>query len=995
MAIAELKYNSSGRIITNPDGSLAIDCCCNECSGNCCCDTTKEPWYQPVIIVSILKVKVSDQIEYDPLILSCLEGDWPLPWGNTSESLLGDAAPVCRWYNTFTAGSGTDQAVFYIEASMPDPALDDNSSNLSCLTITIKFLSCKDCLGNILAKKPDILLSIAAQVCGEEYPESANYDDLSSNACGCNDAAQVQNIPGVLDIPSGDPIAYSGQCWEHPLVQDNPEDYATSVTLDNPYIYPALPGGHPLEGLDLSSLIANLDYTVSGACDWMPDEDTEDLGFTAHLVLSESEECGYVTQVGTPYADLAAIAAQLPLGYTISTAPDYFNIGCAEAHPTANLVCTITDDAELVADVNIYIEAALLPTRYDTCTQELVIYKPEILCTSHTSELPTCDCEVPSATPYYTVHDVNLRAFPSEEAMPTFTDDCATLDATAGCACPATKPFNWFCCAALFFVDPPTEFKADDYAPIGARYEILYHIDGDTQSLIYIKSNASDTTTYPKGKWLLESSWADAPLFSLNTELKCVGSNGCSVARARFNSIYWVEWDVNIQATKLHPDGVWAKHISSVHELLWDRSMGMWKANGDYDTCCAMDPEICETRCELTRDDCGYEDLPCDCDEENGCIYDFGNGATTQCCCSKVTAWSYSYIYDAVTTYDDRPDEHVRTEVTRTFTYDGIDCYFHEHSVSYLNDVIVSDTSTTLTDCADISSSVYHYLTGLDYDCTGDFWYYFAGVNQIIGFSEPDSVVVIDDRRSGGPPYSSTTTPGDYFCPDCVDVVTLHWTSDVRRFYGDPVAHVLSFIETIETTETYTLDKPTESECLSAIDAGKTACVDALLPDQTCDEGDAECMTFIATINGYIKVTGLTVTTASALVGSINDTLLIYVQMPDGTINCYALVRANYTPSYSPTCLAFEDGTASGGEAANFLVTFSLGIALSDGGCNDNCLVVLGFKACRIFPPGTPILASGTLTTTITGEAYKCDGTGICDSTPTVPEIGLYDLEGL
>ena len=117
--------------------------------------------------------------------------------------------------------------------------------------------------------------------------------------------------------------------------------------------------------------------------------------------------------------------------------------------------------------------------------------------------------------------------------------------------------------------------------------------------------------------------------------------------------------------------------------------------------------------------------------------------------------------------------------------------------------------------------------------------------------------------------------------------------------------------------------------------------------------------------------------------------------MPDGTINCYALPRASYNPSYSATCPAYEDGTITGGEAANLLVTFSIGIGSSDGGCDENCLVVLGFKACNVLLPGTKVLNSGTLTTTITGNAYRCDSTGICDSTPDIPETGLYDLEGL
>lgn len=614
-----LQYNSvTGKLLLSSDGKLQIRCCCNGTQCNCCCDPSVPAWYQSPLVINIAKVVASAQVDYDERILSCLEGLWVLPYGG------GESA--CSWYNTFTAGVGTDAAVFSIYAEISKSTGSSNGSNNgSCMTLLITFESCKDCLGDILAKKPDILISLTSSSCNVNNGSWNDDSALSCNACGCSDEFQFKNIPGSTNYPAGNPIAYAGSCWQHPTVTSG-SAYDADLVAYGAYTDAVIDVGHPLYGIDLNVLNNEYTFTRTDSCKWQPDSTAVSAGFVSDITGS-GDSCGYSVDVDTPYLDL--ITASVPAGNTFTpvSGPVTFGVGCNTYDGVVNKVGTLTSDTSAYAPISVYVKFGLKPKVFNTCTQELKIEIPEVKCHNSSHNPDVCPCTPVDRFPEHST-TINQFAFPTAFNIATSLQPCGNFYSSTNyenkTICSCSIPDNIMCCIGVKPNKPPKTLKATDYAPINARYEVLYYIDGDVLSIVYIKKDVapSDFATYPQGKWEIDDPYLpvlETDIFSGDFQYKCLGGATCEELNGSVLNNYIAILEGAVDPTTLHPNGIGATYITDMSELVWGIDIVAWdQLDGDVDGCCSTvwGGASCNTTCTLGDTYCGHAGCP----STGGCL---------------------------------------------------------------------------------------------------------------------------------------------------------------------------------------------------------------------------------------------------------------------------------------------------------------------------------------------------------------------------------------
>ena len=186
-------------LITLPSGKLAEGCCCVRCDGTCCCDKELDPWFQPTLTITITEVVEADT-EETTASLQCLIGDWVLPF----KQVVGNR---CQWTNTFCASETPGAGVFRITAEVEHKLSEELAvSPISCVNLLIEVLSCRDCHGNVMLAKPDIVFENKTADCDTSYPA----DPTIPPSCGCNELTENQLIDGDWDaltdaeLPIGD-----------------------------------------------------------------------------------------------------------------------------------------------------------------------------------------------------------------------------------------------------------------------------------------------------------------------------------------------------------------------------------------------------------------------------------------------------------------------------------------------------------------------------------------------------------------------------------------------------------------------------------------------------------------------------------------------------------------------------------------------------------------------------------------------------------------------
>lgn len=601
-----LQYNpTTGKLLINEDGSLLIECCCNqtekEC--NCCCDTTVPPWLQPSLKITIESVKVSDQGGTNVDALSCLVGEWVLPWGDGIRPAYDDTGTdigTCKWYNTFTAGIDTNMAVFKMTATLREPKEPGASSNpdtnaYACIAIKIDILSCKDCEGDVWLNQPRIFLNVSALFCGSDYPEGSSNASSNadfSNNCGCSSASQEHQLMPWVDSGESDPdpLNYDGMCWNHPRIQAEPPLYDGHLYLHNPRWEPTPPPGDPLLSINLSSLIQSYDLTKNEdenrACTWTVEANSDGFGgeqFNDKINKDDNANCQYNINAHPPYITASAVVSQLGVGYvyTAYTNPIDLDVGCDfDQSITNQLGYVITPSPEFIK-YYLVVDVGMTIAKADTCAWDSRIHIPEVYCPGKFRS-ETCQCQFPGfINGGYEANNFN-KIFPSG-ALSTTGMTCSFPEGNSSCVCTP----GYYCCVRYTSTAISDTLPSLDEAPVGARYDIIFEIDKYKISVVYEKDIDN--------KWKVGSSWKNWELengshiscpmlssfaFSICTGIK--GKNGCTDALATLQEHMKILPSTVNQLT-LNPNGLNVETTNNAWKTKLEVAV---KQTVDIDRCC-------------------------------------------------------------------------------------------------------------------------------------------------------------------------------------------------------------------------------------------------------------------------------------------------------------------------------------------------------------------------------------------------------------------------
>jgi len=503
------------------------------------------------------------------------------------------------WTNTFSPGPEPESAVFRITAELVNTATAEDSPAAGCLKISIEFLSCKDCFGDVLTKKPVVLYANQNVECGASLNNySLNYDD--SLACGCNHGWQDRLIQGSYSGPwmqSYNPeqlLGYQGYCWTHPEA----EDEGGYLVIESPQLWDGV-AAHPdpdsqISGLATLEAIVRFDKKASynNQCSWETDELF--IGSSLNAVYGSSlNACSYTTTLHEPYTLLTGLSLAnakdlVPYGGDI-----VLTVNCDDEEDNWTVVGEIEDENS--DTFYIRVRPRWIPDSPATCDVTLNISTESLNCTPHPDEYYNCPCD-PSAcvaglrpipirepnvgyvykigfpTPHTSgwVTAASIADMPGSNTLgdPADTNECpfqavGSLNNDLGeavegdgkdCNCP-----NFDVCACVGYeANPPDEMTANDFAPFGARYEVLYIVrnpDGATftYSLVYTKHPAQNPISQPRGIW--KADWnLPMPFRRLFHTCDCVDS--CDAIFLRAKNMFSVNVNGRVPPRSLSVGGV-------------------------------------------------------------------------------------------------------------------------------------------------------------------------------------------------------------------------------------------------------------------------------------------------------------------------------------------------------------------------------------------------------------------------------------------------------
>jgi len=357
------------------------DCsfCCVICDGTCCCDTSIPNYRQKALTVTLEKVQDSKLIPES--ILSCMEGEWCIPF---KSFLTVGNIKYCIWENIIRGGNELGHAEFKIEIGIPETLKDKDQDGVpevvpeSCVNVHITVLSCEDCNGNPFLNHPQNTLSPSTGPSGissavgvpgaynypcEESTPGSDPDELEVGACGCSadcweehdyggnlviESVQVVNEHGSVVNPSDDPIWLTiGQCIEDTYRFVKGESTCTFV---------------PGEGLE---------FDIEGVYHVPEPHDT---------LLTYS--CYVLVALGETFLD--CIEDALPEGFTVTSRVRSFLTGtitsCGSDAP-GNIISFLDFLKEETGEIFTVIGTTKwVPDKLDSCSYDSKVKTPEAPC---------------------------------------------------------------------------------------------------------------------------------------------------------------------------------------------------------------------------------------------------------------------------------------------------------------------------------------------------------------------------------------------------------------------------------------------------------------------------------------------------------------------------------------------------------------------------------------------------------------------------------------
>jgi len=606
-------------LLINADGTLMEGCCCLTCAGNCCCDTNVEAWFQEPLTVSISSVREATPESPTLPSLQCLVGDWVLPYKSN-----GVGSGRCVWENTFSPTTVPDGLVFRISASSP-LTLNESSSPTptACLSVTITVLSCKDCNGEVMNQTPVVLFENTSANCSYSYSPSAG--DIPN--CGCGDAEVPKVIDGswnssfssinVASLTDEEQLGYFGHCWYHPDAQDRTAilrlSNARIVTVLNADVTGSFTGS--IETLN-REVGYEKDYTVADTvCEYFPTGPVLsefDERLTPATSVAPDEYCGWFATLKDPYTDVSGISVDGASSYTSYYTTHAFVAGCQGQDPVFIRLGQFVHTG-ITYYVEVQIEVIL--SGPSSCDFYLGVTTPGTNCSLNTSvnycdvSAVTCGTDVGT----YTLYSLGLPSsdtIPDDPAdidiigpddvdvgtRPGFSDNGST-NISDNCECPAS--LLRVCTAYDMNITFPTRVKAQDYAPDGARYEIICRISNEdgTQTdyrFVYTKSLGELQTTptdYPQGIWTLD--WSP-PADVFNKSWCGCGDYASAIITSAKDRIQILPGDV--LPSTLHGDGIFGITGVDGSPFITREVTVYQRPEFGIDPCCDCSDNVCTDR---------------------------------------------------------------------------------------------------------------------------------------------------------------------------------------------------------------------------------------------------------------------------------------------------------------------------------------------------------------------------------------------------------------
>lgn len=478
-------------ILINADDSLMDECCCTDvCVANCCCEPDsfglKLPAFREPVTITIVDVVTSEDDDYSDSDVTCIIGDWVLPFVEYSVN------NECIWENTFTAGSESGRAIFRVQVKVKYAQARD--TDLACADVSIQWLSCKDCIGSIFNAKPLTLsYSLSASTknleCNTSYPASPP-EELETSSCACNEASQGDFMPGES----------ATTCWNHPDFNNIGEVRVYEARLGEG------DGATNKPTLDLDFINQIVDYEKAGSgntCEWDPIDgspDHWDVVYPSEPPSDEENSCGWIlTLESTWFSDIGP-DLDLPAGYAYApNSPSGVPLNCADQSEGEEGFFEIGIVTHIDSGNSWPVEAkfAWYPDNRDTCELITVFTIPEIPCPEEPN-IPDglCECSLDMCLggDEYPLGGAGQRAVPNDNypSVGGSTNLCNDYDVeiTANPECGDFETKYWepiACGCARAIVRVPVRFFSDDDAPYGANYMVRYNINGLSFYLTYSK----------------------------------------------------------------------------------------------------------------------------------------------------------------------------------------------------------------------------------------------------------------------------------------------------------------------------------------------------------------------------------------------------------------------------------------------------------------------------------------------------------------------------
>lgn len=675
-------------LLLQADGSLMEGCCCVTCEANCCCNSDVEAWFQKSLKVTISQVNEADPDSPVEKSLQCLIGEWALPYKDA-----GLGSIKCFWENTFNPTPFEDGLAFKIEASIPKSVDAETSESLptSCLSITITILSCKDCNGEVMNQTPNIIFENSSSNCS--YSFSPNGDPISNCGCGLGsmnklvDGSWSASFAGYsYSLLSADQLrGYFGQCWYHPEAQTRTAQLVISGAKITDVSNTDVTGSFTSS---INSLNVTVDYEKkfgipATACEYVPI--TPPSGFSYNLTPATSidfqEGCGWIATIANPYTDVSNIAVTGASSYTSYYTTHGFIPGCKG---DAAVWVTLGEFVHTGVTYFVKVKMEIQTSGPSSCDFRLGLFTPTPECSFNTSlnhcavAAETCGAVINT----YTLYDVGLPTAetvpsdpsnvegpdypdPYESSNPGISDNGTFSDVSDNCTCPAEMTRA---CSAydMGFTLPPV-IKADDYAPAGARYEVIVRVTNEDGSpidyhFVYTKSLGSEEGTpsnYPKGLWTLD--W-NVPAEILSNSWCGCGSYVDGILRSAREKIQVLAGDVvpetlfglGIAGVTGVDGGPFAYRSVTVYEL---SEFGM-------DPCCDCSLNICKDR-HCNNCSCDGESVDNPEDAPGPCSRNLRQPVSSNYCCPCAA------IKQGLVVYHDEASGNCSGEGTWLHVYEG------------------------------------------------------------------------------------------------------------------------------------------------------------------------------------------------------------------------------------------------------------------------------------------------------------------------------------